>query len=307
MPKATVAMPGSCGELVQGMLDGIIFHVTCPVDIYSSVTVELDETDSRLDVPRERPKAEMALRQALKRLSANGTGARMTIDSPLPLSKGMASSTADVAAAVEAAFRASGLEPAASLVCEIALGIEPTDGTFLPGIVAFDHRAGKMLVPLGMPPPVDIIVLDCGGEVDTIAFNSCDRHDILKRGETKIREALAAVREGIAKGDPSLIGLGASVSAEANQNVLFKPQLEKARKLAHDVGAVGVNVGHSGTVIGILLDGRKSDTKAAAAYVKQRLEGLQLLFITSLTGGGARVPGFPLPCLGNRKGLPLRE
>lgn len=295
MPRATVAMPGSCGELVQGMLDGVIFHVTCPVDIYSSVTVELDEADSRIEVPPQRPKAEMALRQALKRLNTNGTGARMTIDSPLPLSKGMASSTADVTGAIEAAFRASGLEPAASLVSEIALGIEPTDGTFLPGVVAFDHRAGRMLVPLGMPPPMDIIILDCGGEVDTIAFNTCDRNDILKRGETKIREAFEAVREGISKGDPFLIGLGATLSAEANQEALFKPQLDIARKLAGEVGAVGVNVGHSGTVIGILLDSRKGDTPATAAYVRRRLNGLQLLFITSLTGGGARLQGQKSP------------
>ena len=35
--SATVRAPGVCGELAQGMIEGIHFLVTCPVDFYSRV------------------------------------------------------------------------------------------------------------------------------------------------------------------------------------------------------------------------------------------------------------------------------
>lgn len=290
MLRSTIAMPGSCGELVQGIMDGVSFHVSCPVDIYSLVTVELNRNNSGLLAPEGRPKACEALRKTLARSQKRIVGVKLTIDSPLPLSKGMASSTADVAGAIEAAcLAATDSEPDPTAVAGIALSVEPTDGTLFPGIVAFDHRQGKLLIPLGMPPPMNIIILDCGGEVDTLAFNAVDRRDSLKRQEPRVREAFAAVREGIAKGDARLIGLGASLSAEANQAILFKPQLERAARFARDVGAAGINVGHSGTVIGILLDGKTCDTQAAASYLAQKSGDLKLLFTTSLVGGGKRL------------------
>ncbi len=286
----TVAMPGSCGELVQGMIDGVIFHVTCPVDIYSRVTVDIRNNGNRsLECPADRPKARLALEKALAHWRNGHAGARMCIDSPLPLSKGMASSTADVAAAIAAAGAALGQTAEFELISRIAVSIEPSDGTFFPGIVAFDHREGKMMAPLGAPPPIDIAIFDCGGEVDTVAFNSIDRRAVLKRHEPEVREALAAVREGVARGDVALIGFGATLSARANQDILLKPQLEKTIILATEAGAAGVNVGHSGTVIGVLMDPRKTDGKAITSYLRRKLEGMNLLFETTLIGGGGKV------------------
>lgn len=289
MPRATVAMPGSCGELVQGTIEGIPFHITCPVDVFSLTTVELGNGCEPLICPMERTKASAALHRTLELLGKGNTSGRMTIESPLPLSKGMASSTADVAGAVEATCHALGHPPDPSRTAQIALGIEPSDGTFFPGIVAFDHRQGKLLIPLGMPPPIDIIVLDCGGQVDTLAFNARDWSTLLRKTEPRVKEAFTAVKEGIASADPDLIGMGATISARANQEIAFKPQLEKAESVAREVGAVGINIGHSGTVIGILLDAKKADRGDVARYVAPRLDGLELLFVCSLVGGGGRL------------------
>ena len=35
--SATARAPGVCGELAQGVIEGIHFLVTCPVDFYSRV------------------------------------------------------------------------------------------------------------------------------------------------------------------------------------------------------------------------------------------------------------------------------
>lgn len=274
-------------------MDGINFHITCPVNIFSVVTVEIVDNGSFFSCPKERTKAALALGRALAFLGKRDVGGKMTIRSPLPLGKGMASSTADVAGAIEAACYALGKTPASSLVAEIALSVEPTNGNFFPGVVAFDHREGKLIMPLGTPPPIDIIVLDCGGQVDTLSFNAQDWRSVRRRWEPQIREAFSAVKEGIFKGAPELIGAGATISARANQDILFKPQLDRVEVLSREAGAVGVNVGHSGTVIGILLDARKSDREAVANYLARRLEGIAPivsgLFVCSLIGGGGRI------------------
>lgn len=286
MPKAVVKMPGTCGELVQGVMDGISFHVSCPVNIYSVVEVELNGDVSVLDYPPERPKAASAVMKALEFLGRPNLGGRLTIQSPIPLGKGMASSTADVAAAIEATTLALGKRVKRREVAELALTIEPTDGSLFPGVVLFDHRQGRVYEPLSSPPPLDIVILDFGGEVDTIKFNRCNHSAALHRLEPQIAEALELVRGGIASGDPRLVGQGATTSAQANQKILFKPQLEQVISLAREVGAVGVNVAHSGTVIGVLLDARRCDKEAVADFLRRRLSGLESLLICSLIGGG---------------------
>ncbi len=297
--KATVKMPGTCGELVQGAIDNIPFHITCPIDIYSVVHVELSKYTSELDYPPECPKAATAVKRALSFMGQLDVGGKLTVHSPIPVGKGMASSTADVAAAIEAvsiAFR-NACTPHNDYarrriekrdVAELALSIEPTDGSLFPDIVLFDHIAGKAYRHLGSPPPIDIIILDFGGEVDTIAFNRHNHQAILRQLEPQITRALELVQDGIINGEPQLVGQGATISARINQEILFKPQLEHVISLAKEVGAVGVNVAHSGTVIGILLDARKGDREAAAEFLKKRLAGLDNMFLCSLISGGCQ-------------------
>ena len=48
LASATVRTPGTCGELVQGTRAGVAFHVTCPIDLYSTVTVQLPMAAGRV-------------------------------------------------------------------------------------------------------------------------------------------------------------------------------------------------------------------------------------------------------------------
>jgi L-threonine kinase len=286
MSRAVVRMPGTCGELVQGAMDGISFHISCPVNIYSVVEVELDSNIHLLDYSTECPKAASAVRKTLEFLGHPNLGGRLSIQSSIPIGKGMASSTADVAAAIEATALVLGERLEESQVAELALSIEPTDGSLFQGITLFDHRKGKLCQSLGLPPPIDIVVLDFGGEVNTIEFNHRNHGAVLQRLEPRITEALELVCCGIASGDPILVGQGAAMSAQANQDILFKSQLEQVISLAREVGAAGVNVAHSGTVVGILLDARRCDKEAIADFVRKRVDSLERLLICSLIGGG---------------------
>ncbi len=284
---ATVEMPGTCGELVQGTINGVSFHVTCPVDIYSKVKVKLNG-NFNWNYSSEHSKAIAAVKKTLSFLGQPNLGGKLTIQSSLPISKGMASSTADVVAAIEATSLALERKLSKKQVAELALSVEPTDGSLFPGIVLFDHRQGNIYEPLGSPPPIDIVVLDFGGKVDTVAFNHHDISAVSRKLEPQIAEALNLVHYGIATGNPQLVGQGATISARANQQILFKPQLEHVISLASEAGAVGVNVAHSRTVIGVLLDVRRSDKKEVADFLKKRLTELEGIFLCSLIGGGCK-------------------
>ncbi|MBI2863593.1 MAG: GHMP kinase [Chloroflexi bacterium] len=295
--KGIASMPGTCGELVQGMLDGVPFHVSCPVDLYSHAEVRLGP-ERPLTFSPAFAKAGEAVKRALETLGRSDLGGRLTLTSELPRSKGMASSTADIAAAVAATALALGTSLAPRQIADLALSIEPTDGSVFPDIVLFDHLSGRLLERLGPPPPIDIIALDFGGEVDTIAFNKVDRSHHLAALSSQAVEALGMVRAGVALADPVLVGRGATLSARSNQDILYKPQLELVMALARQIGGAGVCVGHSGTVIGVLLDRRTADVGAAHRFLRQRLGRLERSFCSSLIGGGSAA--LPIFCGGER-------
>ena len=168
----------------------------------------------------------------------------------------MASSTADVAAAIAATALATGEEtdihPA--VIAKIALQVEPSDGIMFPGVAMLDHKRGGVVKTLGAPPPMRVVILDFGGHIDTLAFNDVDRDNALKHLEPEFEKALMLVTRGIRTGIAADIGAGATASAIANQQLLYKPQLDAVLRLAKDLGAAGVSAAHSGTVLGMLFE-----------------------------------------------------
>ena len=152
---ASASAPGTCGELAQGMLDGIVCMVTCPIDLYSTAVVELSPGPGEISGPADSPKASRAVRATLEFLEESGTDALLRLDSPLPRGKGMASSTADVSAAIVATASACGKELSPAEIAEIALHIEPSDGVMFPGVAVFDHRKGSVARTMG-PPPANV-------------------------------------------------------------------------------------------------------------------------------------------------------
>jgi uncharacterized protein involved in propanediol utilization len=62
--------------------------------------------------------------------------------------------------------------------------------------------------------------------------------------------------------------------------------LEKVIGLAREVGALGVNVAHSGTVIGLLLNPGHADGPAMVAYLAAHLPGLEFISLHRMVGGG---------------------
>ncbi|HHV35590.1 MAG TPA: GHMP kinase [Syntrophomonadaceae bacterium] len=290
--KGSAVVPGSCGELVQGTSGGTNFLVSCPVNWYSRVTVRLGA--SQEDVyPKNRLKTYLAVRKMLDVYGYSDRKVVLEVTSSLPVSKGMASSTADLAAGCFAAAAAVKIKPDPQEIARIALAVEPSDATFFPGIALFDHVQGMLYQELGNAVPLGIIALDFGGVVDTLTFNN--RGDLPswnKANECKTGQALELVKAGINKADPALIGRGATLSALTNQGLLHKPCLEELIDYALSHGAYGVNVAHSGTVAGVLVPpGRESDASLVSGIIKH-FPAIGTYYPLRLVGGGPRYPGM---------------
>ena len=286
--SATVRAPGVCGELAQGVIEGIHFLVTCPVDFYSRVKVDIYSDGPGVEAPQDCDKAAAAVRRTLFHLKNAKVRAKLTINNPIPRGKGMASSSADLAAAIAATGLALGEEISPYQIAQIALSIEPTDGIMIPGVALFDHRAGIIRESLGPPPPMEIVALDLGGTVDTVQFNLVDRFQRWESVDEQTGEALRLLRRGIEEQDPALVGRGASISAEASQTVLAKPRLAEVKEFAESVGAVGVNVGHSGTIMGVLLDARERRGKSTYHKALSAFPDAESVYHFRLLGGGVQ-------------------
>ncbi|MFQ6029899.1 MAG: hypothetical protein ACE5Q6_20680, partial [Dehalococcoidia bacterium] len=131
---ATVRAPGVCGELVQGMQEDTYYLVTCPIDFYARVQVQILDGTSEIITPENCPKTEASVRATLAYLDRADAGVQVNISNPIPRSKGMGSSSADVSAAIAATGLALGRELTAAEIAQLALSVEPSDGVMFPGI-----------------------------------------------------------------------------------------------------------------------------------------------------------------------------
>jgi L-threonine kinase len=302
--SATAMVPLTCGELVQGTdADGTAFLVSCPIDRTSRVRVTIEEQGVDHGPP-DRPRALAAARRTLDALARRSAGRhqpaiRLEIRSGLPVARGLGTSTADVAGAIAATAAALGehLEP--SEIARLAVAIEPSDGTMLPGLALFEGRTGGRWEALGAAPPIAVVALDFGGAVDTIAHHAAGAPSSASLVQVQ-RLALAQVRRGIATADPGAVGAGATLSALANEVVLPKPALHETLELAVRLGAYGVCAAHSGTALGLLLPPEPELVLHALAIARRTLPGLVDTWSSPLASGGVRLSG-------GRRPVPARQ
>jgi L-threonine kinase len=273
------------------MLQGTLAMVTCPIDLFATATVEVSAGTGVVQGPSDSPKANQAIRLVLKRIGRSDVDIRLRLRSPIPRRKGMASSTADVVAAIGATAAALNREIPTRQIAEMALSIEPSDGVMLPGVALFAHRSGRIARSLGHPPGMGVLALEFAESVDTEVFNRVDRRAVLQSQAERFEEALGLIVAGLGSSDGILIGQGATLNALAYQMVVPNPRLSMVLDLARRVGAVGVNVAHSGTVLGLLFLDDPEQVMAAARHAESAFPDLIASHQHRLIGGGVTYPG----------------
>ncbi len=244
-----VRAPGSCGELLQGRVNHADVLVTCPINRFSTAVASVPPQPQQKQLPQ---KAQTAVNLTLHYLQKQPHFS-LQLSSSLPEGKGMASSSADIAAVCMATALACEATLTQAELMQIALLIEPSDAVFYPGIVMMDYLQGSYIRELGEAPPAVITVFDQGGYIDTVMFN--ERRDLRSMREKQsavIREALHKINDGLHRKDWYAIGEGATMSAFANQEILYRDYLDTLAAIARDTHAYGVVIAHSGTICGVL-------------------------------------------------------
>lgn len=280
-------MPATCGELVQGTYEGVTALVSCPIARYSAARVAL-QPGAAWEAPPDAPKAAAAVRAGLAFRHRPDLGARLRLEGDIPRGRGYGSSTADVAGALYAVGEALGQPLSAEDVARLAVSIEPSDSVMFPQLTLFDHRGASFFEVLGAAPPMTVLVLDPGGEVDTIAFNRLDHRAALRKLAAQHREAFDLLRQGVRTGDAAAVGAAATLSARAHEAILPHPLLENVIWLACQVHALGVCRAHSGTLLGILL-GEDAEVPFVARFVARHLPRHVQVMSYALVDGGPRL------------------
>lgn len=253
MGKGTARFIGSCGELIQGWIDGSQKLVSCGIDRYSYATV----ADYQISASQAGSKAKAAMRETLRALDISETQLNtlhLNIHSDLPQTKGMASSTADIAAACLATADYFGQTLSLETLVKICIKIERTDSVLFPDLTVFEQENGKTVLSSNWQPSFYVLVLEPEAKIETRDFHTKaveasfyqQRHQFCKVYETYL--------EAVKQRSFRRLTDAAFESALLNQERMFKPFFYELAELREEFSWLGINAAHSGSVMGLLFE-----------------------------------------------------
>jgi uncharacterized protein involved in propanediol utilization len=293
--------PAHHGEVMQGMFyssEGTVEHglVTLPCPLFGARARFRPLRSGPLTVePGDRSRARLAARLTLDALGRSGWGGAVRIESDVPLCWGCGSSTADVLATVRATADAFDTVLPPDWIARLCVASETASDSLMYGparAVLFAQRRGSTLLDLGGPlPPLLVLGFNTEGNrgVETLVLPPC-RYSAWEI--EAFRPLLGLLRRAVERQDAALLGRVATASTTIMQGHRPKRGMPELLRLAADVGALGVQVAHSGTVAGFLF-APGEETVARAEQARAALGRLGLheswLFPTDLPASTERV------------------
>lgn len=260
---------GTCGELVQGFTStGESFHVTCPIAKTTTVTVTVRPAPEFVvtELDPNLGKLAQSLRATAALLELEPLEVRVERWTDLDVGKGMGSSTADIVAAARAMAAVAERPLSVAEIAAIATSIESSDGSMYPGIVAFNQKTARVLNEYAWWPQFRIVMITPSQVFNT---ESADFTGKEKLGQ-EFDHLLAKLHQASIDHDARAFAEVATYSASLNQKFVPNPYYPLFEDRLDDFGAIGLNIGHTGTVLGLLFDDddRGSGRAAAAAQLE---------------------------------------
>ncbi|OPJ55973.1 GHMP family kinase ATP-binding protein [Alkalithermobacter paradoxus] len=246
--------PGSCGEFVQGILGKDEYLASYAVNLYSKATIE----EKKDNISKGPYKSRKAIEEVCKYFNIDiryTKNLSLKVQSNIPRGKGMASSTADIGATIKATLNYLGKNISLQQISKIATNIEPTDSILIKQVSIFNPLNGEIIKTLGFIEGMRVLVLEPDETLNTIKLRSKGDYYLIKeKNKDGISEAFKLLEEGFKNKSLKLIGQASNLSSIMNQVIHQKEGLKEVMNISKEFGAYGVNVAHSGTVIGIILD-----------------------------------------------------
>jgi uncharacterized protein involved in propanediol utilization len=274
---------GHHGEILQGIAEDqpsrlrrVLVSLACG-SLRSNAVFMPHRSDPLIVDPPWKVKALRAAELTLQCCDGSSLGGRLVLRSNIPLGWGLGSSTADVIATIRAVAHALDRTFTAEEVAALSVKSEDASDSvmFEDCAVIFAHRDGVVLERLARHlPPVEVLGFNTDttqAGVDTLSFN---RAYYTWWEIEAFRPLLGLLRRAVYVQDSSLLGLVASASARINQRFLPKPHFDELERIAERLGAVGLQVAHSGTIVGMLFDPQIDDLDKRIRYARSLVREL---------------------------------
>lgn len=273
------------GEILQGVFSDAAgqLHrglVTLPfIPRYAIANVKWSNKKKAHIYPNTKKKALEAVKLLCADLGYSGSGFTITIKSNIPEGFGLGSSTADIVAALRGVGRFHGIPLKAAELFRLAVRAESaSDGTMFPGRARLVcQREGEVLQRFARRlPSFSLISFNAAPQepVDTLdyqpAYYSSDEI-------AEFDELRNLVGRGIKNQDIAMIGEVATRSAIINNRYLPQPNFDTILDIAHSSGALGIQVAHSGRMIGIMMPKNANRSSDAVESIIGQLN--ELLFL----------------------------
>ncbi len=285
------------GELLQGVFEddhGRLHRglVTLPLDsLRSTANLVLEEGGHLTVEPRGRVKALRAAQLAAEHLGYPALGGRLSIESDIPMGHGYGSSTADVIASIRAVAAAVGMRLLPAISSRLAVAAETASDAiaFESEALLFAQREGVVLEHFGGSLPPFVLIgfkADANAGIDTLELAPA-RYS----GEEiqLFRVLRGMVARSVRYQDARLLGRAATMSARVSQRHLPKPHFDFVIGLADHHQACGIQVAHSGSLFGLLLDAQSASlgTDIDPIVVALKGHGFQDIGVFSINAVGS--------------------
>ncbi|XTR37661.1 cobalamin biosynthesis protein [Paraclostridium tenue] len=287
--KSRGICPASCGEFVQGIIKDKEYLSSYAIDRYSIVTLE-----ERIEDVKKGPlKARKAIEEVFKYFNLPKKELKhisIDINSEIPISKGMASSTADIGATIKAALNLIGKNLDEYEISRLATEIEPTDSIYIKENTIFNPLDANVIKKLGILDTGKVLILEPNETLSTKYIRKRENYNKLKKQNKYIIEyAFKLLEEGIKKKDLNLIGQACNISSIANENIHKKKYLNEIMDISKEYGAYGVNIAHSGTVVGILLESDMNEEIIKTKLIDRKInKKYKKIYTANIIAGGIR-------------------
>lgn len=277
------------GEILQGMFEdkggGVVRGlITLPrYDMWSQAKFCMSNATEIKVIPQDRLKAKKAAELTLAYLGED-VGGTLTLSSNIDKELGLGSSSSDVVAAIKAVGRALGVELPLEVIGKLSVSAETASDSLMydQQTVLFAQREGRVLEHLGAPLPKFVVITsNTGSGINTCAFPPADySHSEIQ----EFKPLLGLLRYAIKSQSHSLVGKVATQSAIINQRYLPKPYFKSWLFLVDDLEACGVQVAHSGSLIGLMFNPSDPAIKEKITSARRYIEKLGYLTSVLITG-----------------------
>lgn len=271
------------GELFQGQIEDeanqrhrCLLSLPCEA-LYSEAILVPDLTTVLRVDPEHKHKAKRVVELTFEYLNTAVRGGMLRIESTVPEAKGYGSSTADCVAAAQAAAHAFNQCLSQEELARLVVHAEVASDNFMfQRAVLFAHREGVVLEDYARNlPSLEVIGIDTATEshVDTLEYPPAIYS---WRQLQSFKTLTSALRRAIRQSDVRLLGRVATASASINEIFLPKPMFKEIRRIADAIGALGVSVAHSGTILSVLLDIKDSKREQKIDQLQRYLSQLKI-------------------------------